>query len=110
MFLSPSIQLSAGELHRLRVLLVPRAHQRVELLGRARADAHAEPGDLVVDLGRCDGGDHAGVELRDDVARGSRRRERTQHGSHVEAVNAELGYRRYIWHRWRALAVGARDY
>src|SRR5882724_11392036 len=62
-----SVQLRAGEFHQPRVLLVLRAHQRVELLGRAGADAHAEPGDLLVDLGRGDGGDDPGIQFRDDV-------------------------------------------
>src|SRR6266702_75524 len=76
--LSELVELRAGELHQLRVLLVLRAHQRVELLGCARADAHAEPGDLVMYLGRCDCGDDAGVELLDNRGRCSCRNERAQ--------------------------------
>src|SRR5204863_1240330 len=81
---SPSIQLRAGELHQLRVFLVLRAHQRVELLGRARADADAEPGDLVVDLRRRNRGDDACVQFRDDVARHTHRHENAEHRRHVE--------------------------
>src|SRR3989442_9615450 len=76
--LSRSIQLRAGELHQLRVLLVLRAHQRVELLGGARSDPDAESGYLRVDLGRSHGRQDAGVQPGDELARRSRRHERTQ--------------------------------
>src|SRR5258706_381583 len=95
--------------HQPRVFLVLGAHQRVELLGRTGADAHAESGDLLVDLGRRDRGDDAGVELRDDVPRRSSRYQRAEHRGHIEIGNAELGDGRDVRQGARALAVGARE-